>query len=212
MISRAEPNFRRTAERDITPPHNRHYVLFACMSFDIFAGARRLARGTPSGAAVEAKPPYSGVLVVAIPMPQRRRARASKRSLRCSVGAIEVVAKHKPASTPEPAEQSSVVGRCELADRVVTSVAIDAAPRIAAAPRCTEAIADARVKTGSSCSTDIGGTSGVGVRRPQPPVKLSTGHGRRVPENLGCSPLHAMQRAPPDEVAKPSPRLVWVAG
>ena len=48
MISRAQPNFRRTAERDITPPHNRHYVLFACMSFDIFAGPRRSGGGLPA--------------------------------------------------------------------------------------------------------------------------------------------------------------------
>jgi hypothetical protein len=51
MISTAEPNFRRTAERDITPPHNRHCVFFACTS--------------------------------GIPMPRRRRPRASKRSPRC---------------------------------------------------------------------------------------------------------------------------------
>jgi hypothetical protein len=30
IISSAEPNLRRTAERDITPPHNRPYVRFAC--------------------------------------------------------------------------------------------------------------------------------------------------------------------------------------
>jgi hypothetical protein len=80
MISRAEAKFRRTAERDLTSLVTG-IVCFSPARPSIFS-AQGPAGGLPAARPTRRNRPSQACWFVAIPMPRRRRARASKRSPR----------------------------------------------------------------------------------------------------------------------------------